>query len=195
MAVKTPKDPREYMAWAGYFCRPTDDGGAFATLPGWRQREIHFVLERSKAKLPWTAAEYFASGIGEVQEGVAVSLPSEVTFGCLRRAERGDEPTDSMMQELRDHTTNALMLDHCTISSEGRRLLNAKPMHGFYAYLWARVLIHKKALTSLPLPYLWELEEGIHAITGKEMNLRTRAGEQVLEWLDRQAVALAAIVA
>jgi hypothetical protein len=100
-----------------------------------------------------------------------------------------------MMADLEQAVADERIFEHCTVQGEGRRLINQKPMHGLYAYLWARVLLRKRTLTSLPLTYFWELEEGVHAVTGRQFNLRTPEAEQVLRWLDRKAEFLAGSVA
>jgi hypothetical protein len=158
------------------------------------QRERLFVKKMFAERRRYTLDDMIRAGVGDKPEGVVVSLPASLTYDSLSTRAEGSPPVGSMMNELQDALTDQMVFEHCTAFGEGRRLLTQMPTHGLYAYLWAHVLVKKQLLKTFPLPFFWELEEGIHAVTGKFLNVRTVEAEPLLKWLERKADYLAACV-
>jgi hypothetical protein len=192
---KAKKDPFIYLPWAGLCVDPGLDPELFSRLPGHMQRERLFVRKMVEQRLPFTLEEYLRAGVGDKPETIEVSLPTGLTLRSLRARAGGTPVSGSMMQDLQAAVTDELLFQHCTALGEGRKLLTSKPTHGLYAYLWALVLVQKKVLSTLPLPYFWELEEGIHQITGRRLNVRTPAASPLFAWIDKRADFLASNVA
>jgi hypothetical protein len=193
--VKVKKSAFDYLPWAGRFVDPVFDAELFAMLPGHVQREQLFVRKRFAEGNPCTTEEMIQAGKGDDIGKVEISLHSSLTLHSMASRVAGAPPTGNMAYELQAAVANEIIFEHTTCFGEGRRLLPAKPTHGFYAYLWALVLIQKKALKALPLPYYWELEEGLYELTGKKLNVRTPEAEPLIKWLDGQAENLASSVA
>jgi hypothetical protein len=91
--------------------------------------------------------------------------------------------------------TRETLIEHCTVNGEGQRLLTEKPAHGLYGYIWALTLVRRKALEALPLPFYFELEEGIHEMTGQLTTTGVKEAWPVLGWLDNQVTTLISTVA
>lgn len=193
---KVKKNGRDFLPWAGYFLDPKMEPEMFATLPGWRQREASYFREQAKAGRIPTIAE-----LREVVEGAAldrliVSLPGDLTLSALRRrAMKYNAPDSETLDLLRARVTREALLSHCSGNGEGRRLTNDKPANGLFAFIWALALVRRKAIAALPLPFFWELEDGIYELTGRITDTRRKEAWPVLGWLDTQVTALLATVA
>lgn len=194
MAKDKSKDGRGYMAWAGIFCDPERDAELFGTLPGWRQREVLFIREQRAKGVEPSPAEINRVMKGRPTAGVAVSLPSSLTLASLRRRKPTPEPDEILLAALKQVVTPEAVIQHCTSFGEGEHLVTNKPSHGLFAYIWALTMIRRGAIDHLPLPYFWELEEGIHAATGAVFSTRGAGAVPLLAWLDGRAAELYTMV-
>jgi hypothetical protein len=192
---KVKRSALDYLPWGGQHVDPVLDPEVFAMLPGRVQRENLFIRQMVRSRTPYTLDDMIRAGKGDDIGKIEVSLHTSLTLHSLTSRAEGLTPVGNMSNELQGAVSEANIFEHCTCFGEGRRLLNSKPGHGFYAYLWALVLVQKKVLKTLPIFYLWELEEGIHQLTGKILNTRTPEAELLLTWLDRQGEFLAGCVA
>lgn len=192
---KVKRNARDYQAWAGFFLDPKLDAEVFATLPGWRQREVLYTREqRAKGHEP-SLEELRLLLEGDPTDQLRVSVPDGLTLPSLRRRDRAAVSASSVLDELRPQVTQDSLVAHCTANREGKRLMNDKPAHGLYAYIWALALVRRKMLDTLPLPFYWELEEGIHQMTGKVTTTRVKEAWPLLSWLDLQVTTLTSTVA
>lgn len=192
---KVKRDARDYIQWAGFFVDPKEDAEIFATLPGWRQREALYVREqRALGRVP-SLEEIRHMLEGDPGLKLHVTLPYGLSLPCLRRRIAISPPDATVLKELRGQVSTDTLLEHCTMNGEGKRLLTVKPAHGLYAYIWAMTLVHRKIVEALPLPYFWELEEGIHQMTGKVVSTRGEEASHLLKWLDTQVSTLNSAVA
>lgn len=192
---KVKRDARDYLAWAGFFVDPKDDADIFTTLPGWRQREALYVREQKKLGRTPSFEEIRRVVDGDPTDKLRVSLPYGLTLKSLRSRTTGIAPDGRLLEVLRPMVTRNTLMEHCTANGEGKRLLTEKPAHGLYAYVWALTLVRRKALEALPLPFFWELEEGIHQMTGELTTTRVKEAWPVLGWLDTQVATLISSVA
>jgi hypothetical protein len=193
-AEKVKKNAREFLPWAGYFCNQKEEPEAFASLPGWRQREARYTRERVGAGLPVTLEDYLRFQHGGASEDVTVSLPRMLTLDALRRHAGNRSPKDTL-PSLRQAFDYDWMVREITALGEGRQLVRSKPLHGFLAYVWLLALVHKKIIPTLPLNAFWDLEEGVHQLTGERFAATAEGAAPVLEWVESQTSMLLSTVA
>lgn len=194
MADKVKKDWRDFAPWAGFFAHPKEEPEAFATLPGWRQREIRFVLERQAAKQPLTIEDYRRFQEADEVE-VAISLPASITLAALHSQNCLEPPDARMLPTLQQYVQYDWLLGRITALGEGRQLVRQRPSNGLVAYIWLLSLVRKKILKALPVTAFWELEEGIYELTGEKISVTHPSGKPLLDWLDSQVTILLAAVA
>ncbi len=79
-------------------------------------------------------------------------------------------PTPDQLQQiltaLRTHVTAPNLIASCTALGKGEKFKTAKPHDGVYAYIWRMGRFHGGDATAASFEALWELEEGIVALTG-----------------------------
>ncbi len=195
MTERVKKHPRDYLTWAGMFLHPEEDADVFATLPGWRQREILFTLKERKAGRRPTLDAITLAGHGPPPTPIEVQVSTTLNLRSLRRIAADPEPNPMLLAELRQKVTLGTALIACTFGGEGKVLDTAPPLQGVYAYIWALAQFRKRAVPALPLSFFLELEEGVAALTGQIINTRKPASQPVLAWLDKLTASLMAEIA
>jgi hypothetical protein len=187
--AKVGKNPRNYAPWAGYFTDSKSEPEVFATLPGWRQRESLFVRDKVRAGEPILLEDLLRFQHGTKLTSTPVSLPAMLTLDSLRNRPAGAFSPDILLH-LKEAFEYDWVVAQLTSLGAGRDLVRSKPLHGLLAYIWMLALLHKKVIAALPLHAFWELEDGIHQITGQRTSVLADKAAPLLEWLDGQTVRL-----
>lgn len=178
------RNARDWSNWAGTFADPAAEPEIFATLPGWRQREVQF-LRAARAEGREPSPEEVRRVIEGDTSRLTIMVPDTVTLPSLRSRSQLLPGPASLLDELRPAVTREELLHHCTSFGEGKRLSSEKPRHGLFAFIWILTLIRRGQLEACPITYLWEAEEGIEQITHRRVDAwRTPL---LIGWLESQA--------
>lgn len=192
--AKETKDARSYLPWAGFFVDPERDAELFQTLPGWKQREVLFKREQRAKGLEPTAEELRRVVDGVPTAGVPASIPAGLTLASIRRRKAAPAPDEVALAALKVIVTPEALTQHCTSFGEGEHLVTNKPAHGLFAFIWALVMVRRGVIDTIPLPYFWELEEGLYQAIAAVFSVRDPGARPLLAWLDSQAAELHAMV-
>jgi hypothetical protein len=194
-AEKVKKDARDYLPWAGWFIDSKQDPEPFAMLPGWRQRESRYVRDRVRSGLPLDPQDLLRFQQGSKTD-LHIFVPNVLSLASLKRREVGDGTVDaSLLPQLKTALDYDWLVREITALGEGRTLVRTKPLQGVLAYIWSLALVRKKEIPALPVNAYWDLEEGIHEITGERIVTADPGATPILEWINAQTERLVAAVA
>jgi len=188
------KCAEDYLPWAGRFATKENDPEVYARLPGWWQREMKLIEEAVRAGRKVTAAEFEALHAGEEKVRTMRHIPDSFGLSALKSRFRTSAPVGNILYQLREVATDDNVLLNCTAFGEGRALLRRSPRHGLYAYLWTAAIYQRKVIPSMPVTALYDLEEGIHDLTGEWLSVED-AIEPLFAWVDAAVASLLSSVA
>lgn len=141
------QNARNFLPWGGLFLDPDMEPEMFASLPGWRQREVRCMKEARMEGRDPSKTELLVARDGYSTQ-VPYSIP-DLPLSTLKR----DRVSDSTSEPV----TLDKAIEHCTSFGEGTHLVETKPHHPIYAFVWLMVMIKRGRIDHIPITYLWEL--------------------------------------